>query len=90
MELQFTDTQGISHIVTVCRNDSPFLSASLGEQFTLRYLPDNPARITLQMDSNDDLNRDEALIILPGSIIGIVVVGVPLLQFIRRRRVLKI
>jgi hypothetical protein len=90
VELQFTDTQGMSHIVTRCRDDGPFLSASLGDQFALRYLPDHPSRITLQMDSNNDLIRDEALIITPGLIIGIVVVGVPLVQLLRRRMLLKI
>ena len=90
VELQFTDTQGMSHIVTLCRDDGPFLSASFGTQYALRYLPDNPSRITLQMDSNNDLTRDMALIIMPGSIIGIVVVGVPLLQLLKRRRLRKI
>ena len=80
----------MSHIVTLCRDDGPFLSASFGTQYALRYLPDHPSRITLQMDSNDDLTRDEALIITSGSIIGIVVVGVPLVQLLRRRVLQKI
>jgi hypothetical protein len=34
------------------------------DQFALRYLPDNPSSITLQMDSNDDVTGDEAFLFM--------------------------